>query len=108
MTTTPNPLAARLTGILLGVIQHGTTGVDRSHLLAVLEKAHRDFPMASSDDIFKIIEAVKDKLKKDKELELLHEYEEERRRDELERFRDLDGDHDYERAERGPEHEYPR
>lgn len=105
MTTTPNLLGSYLTGAILTAVRH----YEMNHssaccLLATLETAHLKFPSMTSEEVLKEIAELRQRL--ERELHELHA--EERRRDELERFRDLDGDHEYERAERGPEHEYPR
>lgn len=105
MTTNPNLLAARLTGVLLSVVKHGDLPyAEKLTLLASLRQSHELFPTLASDDLLAEFDQLRQRL--ERELHELHA--EERRRDELERFRDLDGDHEYERAERGPEHEYPR
>lgn len=99
--TTTNLQGAHLTGALLGLLKHGQLrGDDFAALCYALRYAHKHFPSASSAETLAEVDTIEhDRLRHELEL---------RRRDELERFRDLDGDHEYERAERGPEHEYPR
>lgn len=104
MTTTSNPLAARLTGALLSVIRHADLPTaERLALLSALQNAHRDFPCLMSSEWLLACEQLRQTILRERD-EL---YEADRFNEERERFGDLDGDHRWERAERGPEHEYP-